>query len=154
MFFEVEQYPYLYDLNSLDGLEESDLLPIHSIEWGSLVKHYFDKINTVLEEHGYSRSVFQIGQLKEKFGACRLYWTACVDKSTYELIDQLVRELEYISSNTCHKCCSTATHISFGWILPYCKKCAEEVINHRNAASDKHYHTLQSDFKSITYILN
>lgn len=60
---------------------------------------------------------YRIMQIKEKFGGLRWY-TNGDTKETFEII----QKYEDISKKTCIVCGNNATHISTGWICPYCSK--------------------------------
>ena len=64
---------------------------------------------------------WRITDIKEKWGRFQLYcnWGS---KELYELIDKY----EDLSWNTCIVCGKPSTHISKGWILPYCEECAKK----------------------------
>ena len=64
---------------------------------------------------------WRITDIKEKWGRFHLYcnWGS---KELYELIDKY----EDLSWNTCINCGKPSTHISKGWILPYCEECVKK----------------------------
>ena len=72
-------------------------------------------INTLPEA---SKDKVYIMDLKEKFGQFRQYL------SYYsEDIRKVIRKYEELSMTTCIDCGEPATHITLGWIFPYCEKC-------------------------------
>ena len=64
---------------------------------------------------------WRITDIKEKWGRFHLYcnWGS---KELYELIDKY----EDLSWDTCINCGKPSTHISKGWILPYCEECVKK----------------------------
>jgi len=73
---------------------------------------------------------FEIGQLKEKFGALRIYYSfshKTDDTKLKDLLSSLVDWAEWISAHTCNVCGEIATKQSRGgWVAPWCDKCWEE----------------------------
>lgn len=71
--------------------------------------------------HKKPTSLFQISQVKEKFGGLRFYYDEGDD-----YIDGLVRLAENLSYKTCETCGSNQ-HIGMtsGWLKVRCKSCAE-----------------------------
>ena len=65
---------------------------------------------------------WRITDIKEKWGRFNLYcnWGS---KELYEIIEKY----ESLSWETCIKCGKPSTHISRGWISPYCENCAKTV---------------------------
>lgn len=61
---------------------------------------------------------FKIIQIKEKFGALRVY----SNKYTDEIFD-LFNKYETLSETICIECGKPATKITLGWISPYCDNC-------------------------------
>lgn len=66
---------------------------------------------------------WRIIQLKEKFGAMRLYpnWTP-------PEVAQVIHKYSELSEHICVRCGARATHLSRGWILPYCEDCARRTF--------------------------
>jgi hypothetical protein len=64
---------------------------------------------------------WRITTIKEKWGEFNLY----CNKGTKELYS-LIHKYENLSWNYCMKCGKPSTVKSIGWILPYCKECAEK----------------------------
>ena len=67
------------------------------------------------------RTDWRIEQIKEKFGALRIY----ANYETQEISD-VIDKYEALSAKTCWKCGAPATKYSTGWILPWCDNCREE----------------------------
>lgn len=64
---------------------------------------------------------WRITTIKEKWGEFNLY----CNKGTKELYS-LIHKYENLSWNYCMKCGKPSTVKSIGWVLPYCKECAEK----------------------------
>lgn len=64
---------------------------------------------------------WRITQIKEKWGRFQLYCNYGSD-DLYKIIDKY----EDLSWNICINCGKPSTHISVGWISPYCKECSEK----------------------------
>lgn len=64
---------------------------------------------------------WRIMQIKEKYGTLRLY----CNYGSKELYD-LIYSYENKSWNYCIKCGKPMTHVSKGWISPYCSDCANK----------------------------
>jgi len=90
--------------------------------WQSLLEQGEQKIAELLEAH--PGSMFQVDQLKEKFGGIRLYFsnTSNINEELFAIAGWLEDE-SYV---TCCVCGKPADYYSTGWILPYCKECAEK----------------------------
>lgn len=63
---------------------------------------------------------FQIEDIKEKYGALRVYTYG----STMEIEDKILPRYERLSQKTCVVCGERATKISKSWIVPICDECA------------------------------
>lgn len=61
---------------------------------------------------------FTILQIKEKYGALRVY---CMP--TTEKIEEIIDKYTDLSEKTCCVCGAPSTHFSTGWICPYCDEC-------------------------------
>ena len=83
-------------------------------------KQYLNDLKKQLKKDNCLYS-WRITDIKEKWGRFQLYcnWGS---KELYELIDKY----EDLSWNTCIKCGNPSTHISKGWVLPYCEECAKK----------------------------
>jgi hypothetical protein len=67
---------------------------------------------------------FHVEQLKEKFGALRLYFSA---DSGYSETERLIDDYTHVSAWTCAKCGAfPADKETAGWIYPLCCRCAPE----------------------------
>lgn len=64
------------------------------------------------------RKQIKITQIKEKYGKLCIYTTY-----TFSELDKIIFKYERLSEITCNVCGKIATHISIGYILPYCHDC-------------------------------
>lgn len=81
---------------------------------------------------------FVVLQVKEKYGAMRMYWSwADRDYANGEVNDlnKISKEVEYIihkyeniSEKTCVVCGKEATKMTTGWVLPMCDYCFENGV--------------------------
>lgn len=71
---------------------------------------------------------FDVGQLKEKFGSIRMYYTTSnLTEEQKDRVDEAVDQMERTSECICSKCGAIAVVRSKGWIMPYCRSCAAEM---------------------------
>lgn len=86
-----------------------------------------EEIKVALEKANISPNDYKIQQIKEKYGAMRLYAVGGNDE-----IDQIIDKYEDISARTCCNCGKPAKYITKGWITPFCEDClpkGREVID-------------------------
>ena len=135
----VAKYPFLLPLDYQGKVPkdydftftEVDMVPKG---WHSIVRALSEEIRFYLVNKGISPYSFHIDQLKEKFGAIRLYYSLhCDDKYADEGIDEIIEKYEELSEHTCCECGKEATLMSRGWICPYCKDCAEDLKKKENS---------------------
>lgn len=105
-----ENFDYSYtELDDMpDGWRNS-----FGLEMCKEIKEALLKVNK-LEE-------YRITQIKEKYGTLRWYSNFYTDE-----IDQIIRKYEKKSETTCILCGKEATHITLGWISPFCIDCLKE----------------------------
>lgn len=109
-----------------------------------------EEIQTALIKH-QCVDRFTILQLKEKYGAMRLYFgglpRACQDE-----IHAIVMKYEELSAKTCCICGKPAKWMSKGWICPYCDECAQNLLDDKiskgyidsNTTIDKAFSPIES----------
>ena len=69
-------------------------------------------------------SNFAVVQLKEKYGAMRMYYNVDGSDEALDALSRLVDDYEHISTWTCAYCGAfPSTRVTQGWILPVCAKC-------------------------------
>lgn len=137
---EREKYPYLYEIADLDpGESWKDCI---NPGWHARFLKAMDCINEILAEDALWPSTLAIDQLKEKFGAVRMYWhlhptdgcANAVARARIESeIEAIIAELSSETEHICCECGQPATHLSTGWVLPYCRPCAERLQAAANA---------------------
>ena len=127
-----KKYPYLYEIADLGPGErwKECINP----GWHARFLQAMDCINEVLTEDEIPLNAFNIDQLKEKFGAVRIYWhlsddcanevvRARIESEISGILDEMMNETDHI----CCECGNPATYQSTGWVLPYCRQCAERL---------------------------
>lgn len=72
---------------------------------------------------------YTIIEIKEKFGALRLYTGPVPSNSR---LSEIAYKYEAMSEKICIECGEPAKYISTGWISPYCKNCAQKIANEHN----------------------
>lgn len=96
---------------------------IDNYEWieFSLPSGWHEIARQMIKECEEAESNFEIIDLKEKWGAIRMYSQPCTDK-----ISEIEHKYEKLSSRICCKCGKPATKVSTGWVLPWCDKCGTD----------------------------
>lgn len=128
---------------------DKDGVWIHSIPegWQEYVyKEVYQPIMMMLKER---RAGFIITDMKEKWGSLRIYWTFNtfaynITDEEYDEINKLIDNAEKATETICGICGSPATHISQGWIFPFCEKCAMKkfIKEHEDEFSQKYHKIL------------
>ena len=139
---DTKKYPYLaFDGQNIPYGAYGDTVDESVPEgWKKLFFDACDRINDVLSDAGIGRGDFHFLQVKEKFGALRCYWhinpeevgSICADAADDEIRD-ILSDLEEDTARTCIVCGETATLQTTGWVLPYCRQCAEKAQAAANA---------------------
>ena len=133
----VAKYPFLrikdnsvYPWLNTEEIEEHwlDDIPVGWIN--AFGEQMCDELSEALGEYIHD---WIIAQVKEKFGelVIHYYFTdkdwprqECSEiNNIIKKIEDILSKYSKISSQTCVKCGSPATHFSTGWILPYCDNC-------------------------------
>ena len=70
---------------------------------------------------------FHFLQIKEKFGALRLYFNGWPATEHGDKIIEVVSKYEELSKYICGYCGKPARYITKGWIYPLCEDCIKEV---------------------------
>lgn len=92
---------------------------------------------------------FAFDQVKEKYGELRIYWHIDSRNSkVYENISSLIDQAEIRSKDLCSVCGEPATHMSTGWVRPFCLKCAQAGIAAANARHKTNW-TVADSFREI-----
>lgn len=144
MEIDLKKYPFLEDRDGAipypdPGDTFLDCIPKG---WHDLFLKYCEHLNDAFVAVNVNSKALHFDQVKEKFGMLRIYWHIeydCADPETVsDLTDAcltLIDELESDSAVTCSDCGEPATLHSAGWVLPYCRACAEK---HNAAANERH----------------
>lgn len=147
---DFEKYPYLATIGGAPTLPDEGMEDLACKGWCAILTEMFDKINEVFATYGVEKSALNIIQIKEKFGALRMYYAAdyCESglskdqmKSLDDQVDAIVEDAACRTEVTCCACGAPAEYFSTGWVLPYCGKCAHE--SHETA---NQRHKTNSDF--------
>jgi hypothetical protein len=69
--------------------------------WAGLLTKLFDEAAAIVRPTGEK---LVIGQIKEKFGTLRFYWSGRFDRETSDCIDEAVDLAEFRSGATCEEC--------------------------------------------------
>ena len=85
----------------------------------------WDELKAILEKADYVDK-FRFVQIKEKYGALRLYYNG-VPEEIYDELEAWVFKYEKLSEEACIRCGKPAKYMSIGWISPWCEDCAKEI---------------------------
>lgn len=143
-------YQFLKDVSSFPYPDEGDtVLNFVPRGWRGAFLKTCARIEEAFQERGVSSIHFRFDQVKEKFGALRVYWHIdydCADETTVAALEEtcstLIDKIESKTEDLCVECGAPATRTSTPWILPYCDKCAQQKhaeSNLKHAALDKAY---------------
>lgn len=132
----LEPYPFLSAETPL-----ADELPAG---WHKAFFDTCDRINEAFAAVGLDSRYFAIAQLKEKFGHARLYWDLKLesDHSAYDFLWKKLGEIaSEFGNNTREICCDCGAKAKFtskGYILPYCRSCADAwLVRYREVYKSK-----------------
>lgn len=125
-------YPFL---NPFQKLETKDfhvcfytysLLDCMPIGWNKAFGLQMAKeIKQWLKEHNITD--YEITDVKEKWG--RLHW---YDNGPIQLYEDVILKYEKMSFELCIRCGKKASHVSKGYILPFCEDCMQKEKSIRN----------------------
>ena len=114
----IEKYPFLKIEGYDDGTWLDDLEPGWRIAFG---KELCDELlESLLKDNCLDE--FKFFQIKEKFGALRLYAFGYG-----ECTKEVLAKYEELSKYYCGHCGNPARYITRGWIYPLCKDCISKV---------------------------
>ena len=131
----VERYPFLrikdnrvYPWLNTEEVEECwlDCLP------DGWVKAFGKQMcDDLMETLGDYASEWKIAQVKEKFGAMRLYHNGC-PKDIASNVESIIGKYSYISQFVCVNCGSLdAQMYNDGWVSPWCDKCFTHMMEYK-----------------------
>ena len=85
----------------------------------------WDELKAILEKADYVDK-FRFTQIKEKYGALRIYYNGAPEE-IYDEIEAWESKYEELSEKFCIQCGKPAKYMSIGWISPWCEDCAKEI---------------------------
>jgi hypothetical protein len=130
----LDKYPFLKDNDPNTYAEENetwvDSLPRG---WQGLFISMCRELVDFLNINGYKATDIEFHQVKEKFGYANIYWgNEIEDQVVRERLREIIETFEYATRTMCHNCGKVALYYSTGWVLPYCKKCADDWLQDYN----------------------
>ena len=120
----IKQYPWILPRNVFTGKVPDDY-DYSYVVWElpngwhkAFGQMYLEELDTAVKEAGLERD-FMIYQIKEKYGALRVYTSGASDK-----IFNIIDKYEHISEHVCIGCGKpNVPVINEGWISPWCYDC-------------------------------
>jgi len=105
------------------------------IGWQKFMQSRIQGIESYLHINGIPKNVFNILQVKEKYGEALLYYhwdfddtyTMVPDK-IFTVVDGMVTNITIDSKYICSQCGGKATVETTGYILPYCDDCVPHPV--------------------------
>lgn len=95
--------------------------------WGVLLETLFKRIAWDKEHNPRSPFVHVVvTQVKEKFGALRMYWYLNNEDANYERVDGFMAALESLSVRICELCGAPGTLRPRSWVVTLCDACAAD----------------------------
>ena len=112
-----ETYPSLYDM-SKPPTQSLMCFGFPDDGWFELLKELSDKIVT-------TGIAVRAVQVKEKFGTLRYYvdYPNATSNESYRIIEDLIRQAEQKSGETCEVCGKPGEERNEGWIKTLCDEC-------------------------------
>lgn len=141
-----KKYPFLLPRNVWTGKIPSDYDYSYTLDdcligaWKRFSPKIWKELKSILVEGNYLND-FYFEQIKEKYGALRLYYgpiPANISDKIYAWEDKY----EKLSAESCIYCGREATHYTAGWISYVCEKCASKhkIKNELVKLSKERYH--------------
>lgn len=130
--FTAVPYQFLKDVSLLPYPDPGDsVLDFVPKGWQDAFLKTCAGIQKVFDELVVSSIHFRFEEVKEKFGALRIYWHIdydCASDIDWAILNEtcgvLIDDLEQETAGLCYGCGAPATRRSSGWVLPYCDACA------------------------------
>lgn len=104
--------------------------------WHNIFLEICEAIYNILTEANYPLNTISIFGVKEKYGYLRIMYrwnpNECdIDEAVFEKVHMLIVDKTEKTLTICSDCGATPTPVYYtrGYILPYCKTCANEVFN-------------------------
>jgi len=137
----LKKYPFLIikDYNGKSAYSKKDLLDHNyytywdNTGWSNIWKDFLHSVFVIYDSlNDHDKSLINIWETKEKYGYLRVDLTYPSSISKSEELDDLINQLELLSSVTCVNCGKIPKNSkgqsiiwrTRGWIAPFCKKCA------------------------------
>lgn len=118
----IERYPFL----RMDGIDDGYWL--EDLPQGWIDAFGRQMCDDLMEALGEYASEWKIAQVKEKFGAMRLYHNGC-PKEICNKVGCIIGKYSYISQFVCARCGSLDAQLyNDGWVWPWCDKCFSEMM--------------------------
>lgn len=141
-------YQFLRDVSHFPYPDPDDtVLDFVPTGWTPAFLRTCGQIQEVFDELRVSSIHFRFEQVKEKYGALRIYWhidSDCVDDIDWAVLidacDVFIDNLENETADLCIGCGAPATRHSTGWVMPFCDACATR----RNAEQNARHKTTVS----------
>lgn len=115
--------------------------------WKRFGEAFIADLEDILTQYHFGSDDFEIYDVKEKFGALRMYSNAP------EEWDDHMDAWEYISAHTCINCGKFPIFTdTTGWICPVCKECADK--NNMGKLRNKNIQTLVPELIHKIYSKN
>lgn len=141
----IERYPFLR-IENVDDEHQLEGLPQGWID--AFGKQMCDDLMEALGEYA---TEWEIVQVKEKFGAMRLYHNGC-PKEIYNKVERIIEKYAYISQFVCVHCGSLDAQLyDDGWITPWCNKCFAKMMEDRGMKGTDWSKYIAEDKFSPTY---
>ena len=90
--------------------------------WSGILANAFKQIAEAFDKAGANFSEFSVSQIKEKFGALRIYCGA-LDTDIADQVYKIIDDAEVESERTCEWCGNSGKARGGGWIKTLCDDC-------------------------------
>ena len=90
--------------------------------WSDILANAFKRIAVAFDKAGADFSEFSVSQIKEKFGALRIY-VGALDADIADKVYKIIDDAEVESERTCEWCGSPGKARGGGWIKTLCDNC-------------------------------
>ena len=118
----IDRYPFLRIEDVDDGCW------LDSLPQGWVDTFGEQMCDDLMEALGDYAREWEIIQVKEKYGAMRLYHNGC-PKEISNNVESIIDKYSYISQFVCTLCGSIDAQLyDDGWVQPWCDKCFEEIV--------------------------
>lgn len=118
----------------------------------ALCPQIWDELKAILEKADYVND-FRFAQIKEKWGALRIYDNGA-PKEIYDEVSAWESKYENLSETVCIQCGEPAKYMTLGWISFVCEECAKHYDGPVVAIEDLDAYYEASDEEKANYIKN